>query len=384
MDSKMASIVILAILLVSIVVINPDVESLKPAWLTLELKDSKGAFIFIKALYPDGFHEVYSGKVKWETVTINLGDVKEAWARRYEIRGTLMEPLLLVTLVRDGKASFHAVSFKWEELPGRVVVVPDYREVKGERGDGDVYQRFESSFQRNISVPLVGVISEGGSYGVVHVIRGIIPVGFSLYLFDGEEWRSLGFTYLSAKGIGTANPLFGPNTTAVVKIGVTYRYERWKIVAGGFSFREEYVYVIDSDLNPRSERRELPTEFEVFSGEQWRMESQAIPERVSSAYYFFELEKELFGIPLTAFLKVLLEEGMLSDEAVESLNPEHVVMAVNPSWRGESSLYVWIPVYGTEGVKYHIFRGYGRDLAFNEVPLLSFCLVEGTGECTLE
>ncbi|ASA77637.1 hypothetical protein CDI07_04790 [Thermococcus sp. 5-4] len=381
MEAKTAAAVVVALLVVSTVAVHSAFAGARPAWVTVQFENSRNAYIFIKVLYPDGLHELYSGKVRWGVITLNLASVKRAWNGHYSRTGILAEPLILITLVKDGKASFHAISLNWDELPEKVVITPKYRVTGVKTGSEGAYQSLERSVQHNLSVALAGVISSGDSYGIIHMIKQPIPVGFSLYLLSENNWERLGYLYLTSDRGDSVEVPFTPNTTAIIGTRLTYRYERWKIIAGGFSFREEYLYVMGFDLKFRHGLGDVSEGTAVLPVEEWRLANRSVVGSYTSPYYSIEASPEKFGIPLGDFLEVLREEGVASTNSIETTKGKDITMEVNASWKGEPAFSLGIIAYGEVGKEYSIFAGYGRKPGSGWIPLLAFCLAEGADDC---
>lgn len=374
MDLKMASVVILAMLLASVVVINPDVERLKPAWLILELKDSKGAFIFIKALYPDGFHEVYSGKVRWETVMINLGEAEREWEGYYRETGYIVDPLIAVTLVRGGRASFHVISIGWEDLPARIRVVPEYREVRMERGLEEAGQYRVVLEETTVPVTVARVTVVGDSYGVMQVIETPVPMSFGVYLFDGTNWSLLGYdTVRGARG-SLANPEFGSNSTVLIYRNVLYRYEGWRIATGNVSFNEGYVYVpgFERELHHDS----VPLNKTLPLGFEWELEGRFVSSSVSDPYHVLVENVSQVGLELIPFLERLSERGILTKTAVDKAKRDNIVMAVKSSSEDSALFWFILTAYGDGHGEYSVFRAQPKGALPRDVEVLAICVAE--------
>ncbi|CAD5244397.1 protein of unknown function [Thermococcus camini] len=377
MDKRLVTVVLLAILLISAAIFHIDTGGLKPTWVTVELKDAKDAFIFIKVLYPDGFRGIYSGRVKWDTIMLNLRDVKMAWeAQHPEEHGTTS--LLMITLVKNGSASFHTFTVDWSKLPARIVITPRYRTVTLESGETGIYQSRVALEERNVSVPFVQVIVAGESYGIVDI--GEIPasMAFRVYLFDGLNWSSIGHTYPGVGNGMVCNPMLEPNSTLFIERYVTYRYERWKISLDGQFFYEEYIYVprmsrgfhhgwaydVEKTTTPPGVKLELVGQFKLSQNPLLR-------------YYDITEEVDRLGLELLPFLEELASEGVVSRTALESARDMNLMMILeSPS--NKPPLWFSITVFGRGGREYSVFRGHVSTGILNgeDVEVLVFCFAE--------
>ena len=353
----------------------------------IEIRNSTGARILVKALYPDGFREIRPLSIEGETVYLDVSGLRRAWGEVVERRSYGGEPFIVLTVVRGGKVAVHGISLGEKARSSKITIVPSYRRLSqvnaslGQSGgtsrtssSDDVYEILENSEERTIPAVVAEVLNfDRNSWG--QVTWGYLQnarVGFGVYVFLNGELMKVGTIYLySPRGGSVSHAAFGRGESVYVWMNFIYRYERWSVHVNGGNFYEEYVFVKGFEPASLSWGHERPPNVMPAPVSSWKLAGRYTSDTITYPYYQFslnELPSDYFSIDASGFVSALSSEG-----AIPGVWPGNFSIDVEYKSGNMSAFTFTLDLYGERGSCHPVFEGLSKAQGKDQgVPLVAF------------
>ena len=357
----------------------------------IEVQNSTGAKIFVKALYPEGLREVKPTAIKGGTIYLDVSNLTKEWSDNVKRRGYGAEPFIVLTIVKDGKVAVQGISLKGDGHYQRITVFPAYKplslkgtpEVEVQSRSG-YWEALEESREETIPAVVAEVLNSDNSWGqMTYSYMANAYVGFGVYAFVGNEWFRVGthYTY-NVNGSSVSHAAFNRDEDVYVWAKFTYRYERWRIHIDGQDFYEEYIFVKSFDPSSLSWAHHKPPEVSPAPITSWDFEGRKYSSTYTYPYYRFsigDLDTDSFSIDALGFISLLSSEGVISSPAAAAAKAANIAIEVSYRHGNIQAFTCTLDVYGDSGTYHRIWRGESETTVngINTVPVLGFYISRG-------
>ncbi|WP_258084013.1 hypothetical protein [Thermococcus thermotolerans] len=365
--------------------------------MAIEVQNSTGAKIFVKALYPEGFREIKPTAIKGETLYLDLSELKRAWKDNAKKHGYGVEPFIVITIVKDGKVAVQGISLKGDSRYQKITILPNYKplkttkEVSSESASSGNIQPMDSYWEvleeyREETIPAVvaEVLNADYSWGqMTYSYMANAHVGFGVYIFVNSEWSRTGthYTY-NVNGGSISHAAFDRGEDVYIWMDFTYRYERWKIHIDGQNFYEEYVFVKSFDPTSLSWANYKPSNVKPAPINSWDFEGRYYSSTYTYPYYRFslgDLTTDAFSIDVLGFISILSSAGVISPSAAAAASASDMFIDVNYEYSNTQAFTCTLDVYGDTGRYHRIWKGQSETTVnnINTVPVVGFYISQG-------
>jgi hypothetical protein len=363
----------------------------------VEVQNSTGAHIFVKAMYPDGLREIKPSAVRGDVLYLDLGDLKRAWDEHLRKYGQGAEPFIVLTIVKDGRIAVQGISLKWKTPYQRVTVVPEYRPLKASQvpakdaSTGNIepmdsyWEVLEDWEERTIPAVVAEVVnSDYDSWGQIsYSYMANAHVGFGVYVFADSDWSRLGTRYTyNVNGGGISHAAFDRGEDAYVWMNFLYRYEKWKIHIDGQNFYEEYVFIKSFDPSSLTWSHYKPSSVRPAPINKWVDDGTYNSNTHSYPYYQFELSDfstKQFSVDVLGFVSMLSSAGVMSPAAAAAASTADLFIDVNYEYSNIQAFSCTLDIYGEDGTQHRVWKGKAETGVnnINTVPVVGFYVAPG-------
>jgi len=384
--SKLTTFLLLTLVFLGVVVgVTTDVVPAGPT-VVLEIENSTGAHVFVKALYPDGFHDVgHYFLEKGNVLFLNLRDLKDAWDSEYKKSGRFAQPLMVLTIVKDGNVAVEGVSLRYGKSPQRVTVRPTFRRLKTSKssiefhGGGikpmaGYYEWLDDSYEWTAPAVVAQVTPDDSTYyDISYTYFRHKNVGFSISVFTGGEWTRLtSYNWVQRDESGKASASVDIGRNYYIWMNFKYRWERWGIHVDGQTFYEEYVYILDFYPSTLRGGTSKPANAQIPPVDGWvyggRYVSQGYP-----AYYQFHLydmSGDEIAVDALKFIEVLRLAGKIGAAAAEKASTMGLFISVNFNYENVNAFDFDLYLHSPPGHTHYVWRTKTSD--GSTAPILYF------------
>ena len=386
--SKPTAILLLSLVFLMIVAsanIGP-VHAGPTAVLTLE--NSTGAHVFFKALYPDGFRDIgHYSLEKGNTLFLNLRDLKDAWDSEYEKSGRFSQPLIVLTIVKDGNVAIEGVNIRYDKSIQRATVRPVFKPLKASEAPtqpvqsvGDIqpmagyYEWLDDSYEWTAPTIVAQVTPDSSTYyDISYTYFRRKNVGFSISVFTDSEWTRLtSYNWVQRDESGKANASVDIGQNYYIWMNFKYRWERWGIHIDGQTFYEEYVYISDFYPSTLTGGTSKPSNSQIPPVDGWVYEGRYVSQGYPAYYQFhlYDLDDTEIAVDALKFIEALKLAGKISAAAAEKASVIGLFISVNFNYENVNAFDFDLYLHSPQGYSHYVWRTETSD--GNTVPILYF------------
>ncbi|EEB74191.1 hypothetical protein [Thermococcus sp. AM4] len=387
MKGKMLALLTAILVVLGVLAMALHAHSSSSEVVAIEIQNSTGARILVKALYPDGFREIQPLSIKGGTVYLDVSGLRRAWSEAVKKRSYGGEPFIVLTIVRGCEVAVHGFPLDEKARSSKITIVPRYRRLlqvnasPGQSGTSsctsgsdDVSEVLEESKEMTIPAVVAEVRNfDNTSWGqVTWSYSQNARVGFGVYVFLNGELMRVGTVYLySPHGGSVSHAAFGRGEGVYVWMNFTYRCERWSVHVSGGNFYEEYVFVKGFEPASLSWGHERPPNVMPAPVSSWKLAGGYTSDTITYPYYQFslnELPSDYFSIDASGFVSVLSPEGAIPD-----VWPGNFSIDVRYKSDNMSAFTFTLDLYGESGSRHLVFEGLSESKETDQgVPLVAF------------
>ncbi len=366
----------------------------------LRIENSTNAYVFVKALYPDGFREIGHYRTKGEALYLNLNDLRKAWDDYQKRHGTGGEPFLVITVVKDGKVAVQGVSLNWRTPVTKITITPKFKPLKtvnkelalkttpNERSIQPMagyYEWLDDWYEKNIQAVVAQVNSnDENSWGdLLYYYAAASKMGFGMYVFVDSEWSQIGHHYIyDVSGDKSKQVHFNGVQNAYIWMTFTYRYERWGIHCDGQTFYEEYVYIKSFDPNSLNGGNYKPSYVKQIPVDEWSTIGYKYSSSHRVPYYTYTISGSSYsssGLDALGFIDCLEITGKITEAAAQAATLVGLFIDVSYEEISNQAYLVNLVVYGEDGTWHIVKKGEATANVnnMNTVPIFAFKILEG-------
>jgi len=369
-----------------------NLSSSSSTTIVVDVQNSTGAKIFVKAIYPDGIRELQPVAKRGNMLYIDISSLRKAWEDNVKKHSYGAEPFLVLTIVKDGKVAVHGVSVSKNHE--KITIVPHYRPLQTSNvsltSTGDVqimdsyWEVLEEFRETTIPVVVAEVINSDFSWGqITYSYMANARAGFGVYIFANADWSRLGtyYTY-NVNGGAVSHVAFNKGDDVYVWMDFTYRYERWVIHIDGQNFYEEYLFVKSFDPSSLSWGHYRPSTVRPAPINSWNLIGRYYSTTYTYPYYSFslgDLSSDAFSIDALGFISMLSTAGVISSSAAVAASSADLVIDVVYEYNSIQAFTCTLDLYGESGNYHAVWRGDAKTNIdnINTVPVIGFYVSNG-------
>jgi len=360
----------------------------------LRIEDATGVHVFVKALYPEGLREVGHYKAEGREIYIDLRDLRRAWNNYTKQHGLGSEPLLVITVVKDGNVAIQGVPLKWEVAVSKITITPRFKPLnssappvssKAIQPMAGYYEWLDDSEDKNIRAVVAEVISlDSNSWGhLLYYYAAASRIGFGMYVFTNTEWSQIGYHYIyDVSGDNFKKVYFNGVQNGYIWMNFTYRYERWGIHCDGQTFYEEYVYIKSFDPSSLDGADYKPSDVKALPIDNWETMEYKYSSSYRTPYYTYTVSGSNYfssGVDALGFIDYLVMIGKITDAAAQAATLAGLFIDVSYEEISNQAYLVDFEAYGESGTWHTVKKGEATANVnnMNTVPIFAFKILSG-------
>ena len=356
--------------------------------MVVKLENSTGAHVFVKALYPEGFKSLGAHTIgKNGVIYLKLGNLEKAWNTEYRKHGRLAQPLIVLTIVKNGKIAIESINLKQNRIFQNTKITPKFKPLKTIKKDtantlksGNIqptagyYQWLDDSYTWTTPTIVAQVTPDSTTYyDISYTYFKNHDVGFSINVFADSDWTRLtSYNWVQENDAGKVNASTDKGQDYYIWMDFTYRWERWGIHIDGQTFYEDYVYIADFNPSTLSGGTSKPSDAQTPPIDKWIYEGNYQSSGYPAYYQFhlYNLGTNEFSLDALKFIEVLRRLGKISSIAAQKASLIGLFISVNFKYENANAFDFDLFLHSPAGYSHDVWRTESTDM--DTVPILYF------------